>query len=50
MVWLYKGLTIHSEAASALLEDLNMIQENLRQKLRNYNPKDIFNCNETGLF
>jgi len=26
------------------------MQENLRQKLRNYNFEDIFNCNEMNLF
>ena len=24
--------------------------KNLHQKLRNYSPEDIFNCNEMGLF
>src|SRR3989337_1312838 len=41
---------IHSEAASAPLEDLDTMRENLRQTLKDYSPEDIFNCDETGLF
>jgi hypothetical protein len=41
---------IHGEAASAPLEDLDVMRENLRQILKNYNSEDIFNCDETGLF
>ena len=33
-----------------LFKDLNIIRENFCQILKNYNPKDIFNCNKTGLF
>ena len=41
---------IHGEAASAPLEDLGTMRENLRQTLKDYSPEDIFNCDETGLF
>ena len=41
---------MHGEAASAPLQDLDAMREDLRQTLRNYNPEDIFNCDETGLF
>ena len=41
---------MHGEAESAPLEDLKSMQKNLHQKLRDYNPKDIFNCDKTGLF
>jgi len=33
-----------------LIQDFDVIYENLHQVLKNYNPKDIFNCNKTGLF
>ncbi len=45
-----KQYNIYSETTSASLENLNMMQKNLCQKLRNYNPKNIFNYNEMGLF
>ena len=41
---------MYGEAASAPLKDLNAMCENLHQILKNYDPKDIFNCDETGLF
>ena len=41
---------IHGEAASAPLEDLDTMQKNLQQTLKDYNPEDIFNCDEMGLF
>jgi len=41
---------MHEEAESISLEDLKSIQENLCQKLRDYNSEDIFNCDEMGLF
>lgn len=41
---------IHGEAASAPIENLEEMRENLRQVLGNYSPEDIFNCDETGLF
>lgn len=41
---------MHGEAASAPLQDLDAMRENLQQKLKNYSPEDIFNCDETGLF
>lgn len=45
-----KQYSMHGEAGSAPLEDLDSMRKNLRQKLRNYNREDIFNCDETGLF
>ena len=45
-----KQYTMHGEAASAPIQDLSSMRENLRQTLRDYDPKDIFNCDETGLF
>ena len=41
---------IHGEAASAPTQDLDTMRENLRQTLRDYDPENIFNCDETGLF
>ena len=41
---------MQGEAASAPLQDLDMMRENLHQVLKNYAPDDIFNCDETGLF
>jgi len=35
---------------SAPLENLSTMREDLRQTLKDYNPEDIFNCDETGLF
>ncbi|EXX72363.1 tigger transposable element-derived protein 6-like [Rhizophagus irregularis DAOM 181602=DAOM 197198] len=40
----------YREAASVLLQNLNAMHENLCQILKDYDPKDIFNYNETGLF
>lgn len=45
-----KQYNIHGEAASAPLQNLEEMREDLCQVLRNYDPKDIFNCDETGLF
>ena len=45
-----KQYNIHGEAASAPLQDLETMREDLCQILKNYDPKDIFNCDETGLF
>lgn len=45
-----KQYTMHGDAASAPIQDLDSMRENLRQTLRDYDPKDIFNCDETGLF
>ena len=45
-----KQYNIHGEAASAPIQNLEAMRENLHQTLRDYNPKDIFNCDETGLF
>src|SRR3954469_25993996 len=39
---------IHGEAASAPLQDLDTMREDLRQTLKNYDPENIFNCDETG--
>ena len=41
---------MHGKAASAPIQDLSSMRENLHQTLRDYDPKDIFNCDETGLF
>ena len=41
---------IHGEAASAPLQDLDTMRENLRETLKEYDPENIFNCDETGLF
>ena len=41
---------MQGEAASAPLQDLNAMREDLQQILKNYDPDDIFNCDETGLF
>ena len=45
-----KQYTMQGEAASAPLQDLDIMRENLHQVLKNYAPDDIFNCDETGLF
>jgi hypothetical protein len=45
-----KQYNIHGEVSSAPIQDLDSIREKLRQTLRDYDPKDIFNCDETGLF
>src|SRR5829696_7044381 len=45
-----KQYNIHGEAMSAPLENLSTMREDLRQTLKDYNPEDIFNCDETGLF
>lgn len=42
--------TMHGEASSAPLEDLDAMREKLRQTLKNFAPENIFNCDETGLF
>src|SRR5437764_1389529 len=41
---------IHGKAGSASIQDLESMRGRLRQTLRDYDPKDIFNCDETGLF
>ncbi|GBC14132.1 tigger transposable element-derived protein 6-like [Rhizophagus irregularis DAOM 181602=DAOM 197198] len=45
-----KQYNMHGEAASAPLAELDTMRENLCQILKNYDPNDIFNCDETGLF
>src|SRR6266498_3038176 len=45
-----KQYNIHGEATSASLENLSTMREDLCQTLKDYNPEDIFNCDETGLF
>jgi hypothetical protein len=45
-----KQYNMHGEAASAPLQDLDTMRENLRETLKGYAPEDIFNCDETGLF
>ena len=46
----FKLYNIHGEAASAPTQDLDELRENLRQRLIEYDPENIFNCDETGLF
>ncbi|CAG8629508.1 5750_t:CDS:1, partial [Scutellospora calospora] len=41
---------MHGEAASAPLENLPMERIKLQELLSQYNPDDIYNANETGLF
>ncbi len=45
-----KQYNIYGEAISASFENLSTMQEDLCQTLKDYNPEDIFNCDETGLF
>ena len=45
-----KQYNIHDKVVSALLENLSTMWKDLHQTLKDYNPKDIFNCDETGLF
>jgi hypothetical protein len=45
-----KQYNIHREGSNALIQNFDLMKEKLYQTLRNYNPKDIFNCNETSLF
>src|SRR6185437_7427884 len=45
-----KQYNMHGEAASAPVHDLGTMRENIRNVLKNYDPNDIFNCDETGLF
>lgn len=45
-----KLYNIHGEAASAPIQDLNEMRKNLQEKLIEYDPENIFNCDETGLF
>ncbi len=45
-----KQYNIYGKVASTPLKDLNIMQENLCQKLRNYSLEDIFNCDKMGLF
>ncbi len=40
----------YCKAVSASLENLSTMWEDLCQTLKDYNPEDIFNCDETGLF
>ena len=45
-----KQYNTHGEAVSAPFAELDTMRENICQILKNYDPKDIFNCDETGLF
>ncbi len=45
-----KQYNIHGKASSVPIQDLASMREKLHQTLRDYDPKDIFNCDETGLF
>jgi hypothetical protein len=42
--------TVSGEAGSVSPEDVGQFQEKLPSLLRDYNPRDIFNADETGLF
>src|SRR3954462_14961206 len=41
---------IHREANSAPLSTLPELQAELQELISKYNPSDVFNCDETGLF
>ena len=45
-----KSYRLHGEAASVPLQDLEESQNQLREILAEYQPKNIFNADETGLF
>jgi Tc5 transposase DNA-binding domain/Fission yeast centromere protein N-terminal domain len=45
-----RKITMHGEAASAPLENLPEERKKLQELLSNYNPEDIYNADETGLF
>ena len=45
-----KQYNIHGEAVSAPLENLSIMQKDLCQTLKDYNPEDIFNCDKMSLF
>ena len=45
-----KQYNIYGEATSAPLENLSTMWEDLQQTLKDYNPENIFNCDEMGLF
>ncbi len=45
-----KQYNIYGKAMSVSLENLSIMQEDLYQILKDYNPKDIFNCDEMSLF
>ena len=46
----HRQYNIHGEADSAPIQDLDSMRGRLHQTLRDYDPKDIFNCDETSLF
>jgi len=45
-----RKITMHGEAASAPLENLPAERMKLQELLSRYNPEDIYNADETGLF
>jgi len=45
-----KQYNMYDEAMSISLENLSTMRKDLHQTLKDYNPEDIFNCNEIGLF
>jgi len=45
-----RSVVMHREAASAPLISMNEERETLKGLLSNYQPEDIFNADETGLF
>lgn len=42
--------TLSGESASVDTEDVTMWKQNLYMLIDDYNPDDIFNCDETGLY
>ena len=45
-----KQYNIHGKAMSMPFENLSTMREDLCQMLKDYNPKDIFNCDKMDLF
>jgi hypothetical protein len=45
-----KQYNMHGEASSAPLQNLDEMRKNISEILKEYDPQDIFNCDETGLF
>ncbi|CAG8759139.1 21798_t:CDS:1, partial [Gigaspora rosea] len=45
-----KKIVLHCESASAPLKNLPVERKKLQELLSHYNPEDIYNADETGLF
>jgi hypothetical protein len=45
-----KSYQLHEEAGSVNLEEIRQQQEELQNLLEEYDPRDVFNMDETGLF